>query len=154
LKFRHQKQLTAAERSEILLLWNREYPAKLNYASLADFDRYLDALPGQSHILMIDEEGQICGWYFDFERDGERWFAIIIDSALQGKGLGTQMLDLAKANASELNGWVADHENDLKSNGEPYRSPLAFYLKNGFQQLPGIRLELDKLSAVKIRWRK
>ena len=39
----------------------------------------------------------------------------------------------------------------LKS-GKPYRSPLDFYIKNGFKVLPEIRLELPSISAVKIKW--
>ncbi|MFT4741942.1 MAG: hypothetical protein ACI9L9_002739, partial [Marivirga sp.] len=52
------------------------------------------------------------------------------------------------------NGWVIDHSNERKSNGRLYISPLNFYLKNGFKKLSRNRLELDKISAVKIKWEK
>ena len=145
-------ELSKVWKAEILELWNKEYPEKLIYKSLLDFENYLEILTNQSHILMIDENQNIKGWYFDFIRDGEKWFAILLDSKIQGQGFGTQLLNLAKEGASELNAWVIDHDNDLKQNGEFYKSPLPFYLKNGFEKLSGIRLELDKLSAVKIRW--
>ncbi len=64
------------------------------------------------------------------------------------------MLELAKRKENELNGWVIDHNIDRKINGEFYVSPLDFYLKNGFVKLPHKRLELDKISAVSIKWTK
>ena len=92
-------------------------------------------------------------WAVIFERDSEKWFAIIVDSELHQIGLGSKILNRLKTFSSELNGWVIDHENDNKANGEPYRSPLAFYLKNEFTLIPENRLELDFISAVKINWR-
>ena len=135
-------------------LWNDEFPEKLNYQTLADFESYLSNLEDQFHILMLDNNQNIKGWYFDFIRDAERWFAIILNTEMSGKGYGTQLLNLAKEKEPVLNGWVIDHENDKKRNGETYTSPLNFYLKNGFELLPNNRLELEKLSAVKIRWEK
>jgi hypothetical protein len=61
------------------------------------------------------------------------------------------MLEIVKRKEIELNGWVIDHSKDKKKNGELYHSPLNFYLKNGFIELTK-RLELDKISAVKIKW--
>ncbi len=87
-------------------------------------------------------------------REGEKWFAIIVDSDFHGQGLGTELLNRAKAKESELNGWVIDQDNDVKQNGDSYLSPLGFYLNNGFEQLKDKRLELQHLSAVLIRWDK
>ena len=134
-------------------LWNDEFPEKLNYQTLADFESYLSNLEDQFHILILDNNQNIKGWYFDFIRDDERWFAILLDAEISGKGYGTQLLNLAKEKEPVLNGWVIDHPNNKKRNGEAYRSPLNFYLKNGFKLLPENRLELEKLSAVKIRWK-
>lgn len=139
-------------KSQILELWNNEYPEKLNYKSVADFDVYLKNLTEQSHIVLVDENKNVKGWYFDFMRQDKKWFAIIIDSAQQGKGFGTKLLHLAKNKETELNGWVIDRKEGKKRNGEAYTSPLAFYLKNGFQVIPEIRLELETLSAIKIQW--
>lgn len=77
-----------------------------------------------------------------------------MDSKIHGQGLGTKILKQVKENEIELNGWVIDHNRDKKSNGEFYKSPLNFYLKNGFKKLSRNRLELYKISAVKIKWRK
>lgn len=62
------------------------------------------------------------------------------------------MLDKIKNNEKALNGWVIDHNNDKKKNGQHYISPLKFYEKCDFRVLSDIRLELDKISAVKIKW--
>jgi len=152
VKFIKTTTLSKSSKTEILELWNNEFPEKLNFQTLADFDDYLADLNDQSHILMVDDHEHIQGWYFDFIRDNERWFAIILNSKMSGKGFGTQLLNLAKEKEPVLNGWVADHNNDKKRNGETYTSPLPFYLKNGFELLAESRLELEKISAVKIRW--
>lgn len=153
MEFIKLSNLSSIHKEEILKLWNNEYPSKLNYQSLTDFEVYLKNLKQKSHILMVDERKNIRGWYFDFIRDQEKWFAIILDSKLQNKGFGTIIINLAKKKEKELNGWVIDHEDDKKNNGETYKSPLAFYLKNGFVKLEDTRLELENISAVKIKWK-
>ena len=154
MKFINLTALSKSDKKEILGLWNNEYPAKMNYQTMEDFDNYLESLTEQSHILMINDNRSIKGWYFDFTRENEKWFAIILDSRIQGKGFGTMILNLAKETESELNGLVIDKINNRKKNGEFYKSPLDFYLKNGFEKLVKNRLELEKLSAVKIKWTK
>ena len=59
---------------------------------------------------------------------------------------------MAKEKENSLNAWVIDHNRDLKANGDAYRSPLEFYLKNGFKLLSDIRLELTNISAVQVNW--
>ena len=147
-------ELSKTDKEEILDLWNNEYPEKLNYQTISEFENYLENLTEQSHILMRSENQSIKGWYFDFIRENEKWFAIILDSKFHRKGFGTKILNLAKEKESELNGWVSDKGNDKKKNGELYKSPLNFYLKNGFEKIAKNRLELEKLSAVKIKWKK
>ena len=154
MQFIKTSKLSKSQKQEICDLWNNEYPEKLNYRNLADFENYLKILSKQSHIIMVDKDQNIKGWYFDFIRENEKWFAIILDSKFQGKGLGIKMLNLAKEKESELTGWVIDHSNDKKQNGEIYESPLSFYLKNGFELLIKNRLEHEKISAVKIKWKK
>lgn len=154
MEFIKRSSLSVSEKLEVFELWNNEYPEKLSYKEKGEFDTYLKALTEQSHILLVDINKKIKGWYFDFKRENEKWFAIILDSEIQGKGLGTKILELAKEKENELNGWVIDHNRDKKRNGELYNSPLNFYLKNGFEKLVINRLELKNISAVKIKWRK
>lgn len=139
-------------KNKLFDLWNNEYPEKLSYNNLAEFDIYLQNLPNLTHFLLTMNGELILGWAFTFDRDNERWFAIILSEEIHGKGLGRRMLDELKQVEQVLNGWVIDHDNDKKKNGRQYTSPLKFYEKCGFGILSGIRLELDKISAVKIRW--
>ena len=82
----------------------------------------------------------------------KKWFAIILSEKIKGKGFGRKMLDVLKQNETVLNGWVIEHNNDQKIIGKYYLSPLQFYGKCGFEILTTERLELDKISAVKIKW--
>lgn len=146
------QELTPGQKEEIYSLWNEEYPEKLAYRSPEGFDDYLHGVHQKFHLLLLDDYQQIAGWFFLFERAGEHWFAMILSGRIQGKGYGTQLLDLAKSKKGQLNGWVTDHNDDYKLNGDVYRSPVDFYLKNGFQLLPEERFESAKLSAVKMVW--
>lgn len=145
---------TPSQKHQLLNLWNQVYPAQLAYESLDDLDAYLNGLENVHHELVTDEAGAITGWYFDFERDGAKWFAILLHDSIQGQGVGTRLLREAMQREPELNGWVVDHNNDHKLNGEPYLSPLNFYLRAGFEVRSENRLELEQISAVQIRWRK
>lgn len=146
--------LTAGQKEAIYMLWNSEYPAQLQYTRMAELDNYLNNLQDPSHYFATDDEYKVAGWAFVFKREGEMWFAIIVASTWQGKGVGTRLLNELKQDNPVLNGWVTDHERYTKYNGTPYPSPLPFYLKNDFTICSDIRLEVEKLSAVKIYWAK
>ena len=124
----------------------------LNYSNFSEFENYLQGLKDQFHLLVI-LDGQIKGWYFDFLREDERWFGLILHSDLQGKGVGTQILSRAKTQRSELHGWIIPIGKYLKSNGQPYKSPQEFYSKNGFDVLLSLKLQSEKISAIKIKWK-
>ncbi len=146
-------QLNEVHKRAIYTLWNNEYPEKIAFNNQQEIDEYLQNLIDPKHLFTINENGEIKGWAVIFERDYEKWFAIIIDGNYHNKGLGKKLLDRLKIYSDELNGWVIDHENDVKTNGEIYSSPLDFYLKNNFDKISETRLELDKISAVKIKWK-
>jgi GNAT superfamily N-acetyltransferase len=152
MKVIQSKELSPDEKLIIMGIWNKEYPVNLNHESLSEFESYLLNLKGRNHRILLDSEDKVKGWCFDFRRDNERWFAMILDSGIQGKGHGTDLLNELKKQNEVLNGWVIDHNNDLKANGDSYLSPLEFYLKNGFEVISNTRLELDEISAVKIKW--
>lgn len=149
-----QTELNTVHKEQILHLWNSEYPEKLVYKSIKDFEKYLNNLSKQTHYLLINDKEEIEGWATTFIREGEKWFAIIISEKLQGKGIGTQMLNNLKQDSKILNGWVIDHHLDRKLNGAFYKSPLEFYQKNDFMVISETRLELEIMSAVKIKWTK
>jgi len=144
--------LTLEDKCSLFKLWNAEYPERIGYKDLFEFENYLNELAEVKHFLLVNDWNQISGWAFAFVREDEDWFGIIIDSKMQGKKFGTLLLDEVKKNRSVLNGWATDHQNDVKRNKEPYWSPLGFYTKCGFVVNQNIRIENDKISAVKIRW--
>jgi len=150
MNFVRSSVLTAEQKLAASLLWNQEYPHQVMMENLTDFDNYLGQLTDTEHFLYMSDE--LLGWAFKFMRDGERWFTIILDSSIHHQGIGTLLMEQLKANERELNGWVIDHDHYKKTDAEPYRSPLQFYLKNGFTVLEGIRLKTIKLQGVKIRW--
>lgn len=145
-------ELNEQAKQQVLDLWNNEYSEKISYNSLIEFDHYLQNLNNLRHFLLTIDIGIISGWAVTFDRDNEKWFAIILSEKVQGKGLGRKMLDELKQVEPILNGWVIDHNNDKKKNGLTYVSPLKFYEKCGFEIQSDNRLELDKISAVKIKW--
>lgn len=152
MKILVQKSLSAKQAEAAFRLWNNEYPEKLRYDKIEDFDEYLNKLDAKTHFLLIDEQEIIVGWSATFWRDSERWFAIILNSDIHGKSHGTSMLNEIKRHENQLAGWVIDKEVMLRANGTKYKSPLQFYIKNGFSVLSEHRIESEKISAVKIRW--
>ena len=152
MDFTKTKDLDLKEKKQIFDLWNKEYPRNLEYENFQQFEDYLKELKDQNHILVLDKNERIIGWYFDFIREDERWFAAILKSEFHGHKIGTALIELAKKDRSRLNGWVITSNEYLKSNGTAYRSPLGFYLKNGFIIHEEMRLETDKISAIKISW--
>jgi len=146
------ENLSEDQKQHIVRLWNAEYPARLRHSGTNSLDEYLSKLGNPEHYLLTDEQENIKGWLACFLRDGEKWFAMIVDSSEQKKGYGSRLLDEVKKHEPEINGWAMDREKDLKADGETYRSPIGFYLKNGFRILSEVRLETETMSAVKIKW--
>ena len=150
MKIQYTRSLNTKQKEGIIDLWNKEYPARLQHKDIAGLDEYLKGLENASHYFMIDPDGDIKGWAGAFDREGERWFAIIVASTESGKGYGSMLMDALKRDNTKLSGWVIDSDNYTKSNGQPYASPLKFYLKNGFEVSEAQRLETDLISAAKI----
>jgi GNAT superfamily N-acetyltransferase len=149
MEIRQASGLTAEERETVRAIWNNEYPENLQLETPEDFERYLGNLSEKTHYLVKDGD-VLLGWGLTFLREDERWFAMILDRSIHGKGIGSAVLDRMKAQHSTLYGWVIDHGNDRKTDGEPYASPLEFYKKNGFSVEADVRLELPTISAVRV----
>jgi GNAT superfamily N-acetyltransferase len=149
--FQDATMLTKADLIAVMNLWNNEYPASLSYTKTADFEDYTKTLLFPNHTL-IKSDNHLVGWATKFDRETERWFVIILSKIVQGKGLGSKVMNKLKRNEQRLNGWVIDHDLGIKIDGAPYRSPLGFYLKNGFIPAFDQRLEFPNLSAVKVTW--
>jgi GNAT superfamily N-acetyltransferase len=92
----------------------------------------------------------IVAWAVVFEKDAEERFSLIVKKGFQRSGLGSRLLRLMLNDREYLEAWVIDHNNDVLSSNEKYISPLPFYLKNGFNIIPGVRIDNELISAVKI----
>ncbi len=142
------KILTGQQEEQIDKLWNQEYPIKLANR----FRLLLDGAQDYNHYIIEDAKKNIIGWAVDFVKENETRFSIIVASESKGKGLGSLLIEKLKEENKEFYGWVIDHDRDIKQNGEPYLTPIPFYIKNGFKILSEIRIESEMISAVKIKW--
>lgn len=151
MKLEKKDLLSLEEKIQLHQLWNTEYPEQLKHESLDELDLYLKSLSSVKHYLLIDD-AIIKAWAFSFIRDNAIWFAIIVSHETQRMNKGLLLLNLLKKENNNLNGWVVDHNNYKKENGQVYISPILFYKKMDFTINTETRLENEKLSAVKIRW--
>ena len=140
------KKLTENQEKQIDELWNKVYPVNLNNR----FKLLLDGINDYQHYLLLSEADEVIGWAVIFLRKEENWFSIIISPAHQNKGYGSMLINRLKQDCNTLCGWVIDHNNDILEGGAQYLSPMAFYLKAGFEILTK-RVETGIISAVKIR---
>ena len=154
MKINKSEILNLEQKQTIFKLWNSEYPDKIVYSELSDFEDYLNGLSNQKHYLLLNDENEILGWALTFTRNEGNWFAIILDSKIQRKGFGTILLNELKNDNVIVNGWAVDHHSEVKRNREKYVSPIDFYIKNGFLADQDVRIENDKISVVKITWKK
>jgi hypothetical protein len=143
--------LSEIQKEQIVTIWNKAYPSSLKYDNVEAFEEYLSKLTNTKHYL-VEEDWQVIAWLSTFVRENEKWFAIIVEASYQKKGMGLHLLKQAQNDEEELNGWIIDSSFLKKSDGTPYISPMEFYLKNEFVVLSSIRLENEKISAVKIKW--
>ncbi len=141
------KQLTESQFRQIEQLWNTEYPIKLK----GRFALLLKGVTGFTHYLIEDNKNVIIAWAVEFRQYNEIRFSVIVTEKEQGKGIGTLLINELKQDLGEFYGWVIDHNNDKKENGESYKSPLDFYIKHGFKVLKDKRIETPILRAVKIK---
>jgi GNAT superfamily N-acetyltransferase len=150
MKIANNKILTPLQSSQINQLWNDEYPIKLK-------DRFpilLDGVENFNHYIIGDAKQNVIAWAVDFEKENEIRFSIIVHSHHNGKGLGSILVEKIKSENELFYGWVIDHNDDLKTNGEYYQTPMPFYLKHGFEILHDARIESEMIRAVKIKWSK
>lgn len=144
------KTLTPSQSEQIDRAWNDEYPVKLNNR----FGLLFSDAKSHMHYIIEDEKQEIIAWGVMFEKDEERRFSILVLTKYKGQGLGKRLIDSFKKDYPIFYGWVIDHDNDLKSNGERYISPLPFYIKLGFKLLSDQRIYTEMISAVKVMFEK
>ncbi|MFM1947382.1 MAG: hypothetical protein RL207_1665 [Bacteroidota bacterium] len=146
----HQTEFLSTQQfSEIAALWNAEYPIQLK-------DRLALLLEGNTktiHFYLLDEFEQIIAWSVLFEKEQDLRFSIIVSRKHQKQGLGSVLLNEMKNKGMDFSGWVIDHDLDLLSDGSNYKSPLRFYLKNGFILDESFRLNTEMIQAVLVRYK-
>jgi GNAT superfamily N-acetyltransferase len=144
--------LTSAQRSALIRLWNDEYPVQIALQGEEGLENYLRSIQNATHYF-AEKNGEIVGWACAFDRDNERWFAIIVDSSAHRSGVGSNLLGCLQETNTALVGWAVDKVGYTRANGAHYSSPLLFYVHHGFHVLDE-RLEIPALSAVKISWQR
>ena len=150
--FEKTEKLSPSLQLKLLHVWNSEYPEVLKHNSNS-FEQYLKSLVNLQHTVVTDDDHNFCAWYFEFDRNDERQFGIIVHHNQQNKGIGKALLQNAKMTNRKLSAWVVDTNDYYKSDGSAYISPISFYLKNGFSVEP-TRWDSDKIKTVKISWHK
>lgn len=145
-------QLNTSQKEQLCDLWNREYPVNIRHQRLAGFEAYLAGLQDPCHRLLLAEDGSVCAWLVDFQREGNRWFAMLVAGEYQGMGLGTSLLRKAMEAQNQLQGWVVAGTDYLRQDGSPYHPPLGFYRKMGFSIHHDQVLETDTLETIMVRW--
>lgn len=148
MRINKTKILTNKQKEQINALWNDEYPAKLKDR----FSILLDGADWYNHYIIEDLNTNVIAWAVDFEKEKQVRFSIIVSSIHKGKGLGGMLIEKLKAENQEFYGWVIDHNDDLKLNGEQYKTPMPFYLKHSFEILNDKRIDTEMISAVLIKW--
>ena len=150
MEFKEVNKLSPLFKEQVRLLWNREYPYVIAQKSNKDFNEYLESLKNKNHLLVL-EKNRVLGWCCDFIREGECWFAMILDTEIQGKGIGKRLIEKLKKRHNKLNGWVVIEESYVKENEQPYKPPIGFYKKLGFTVFEKEKLDSSILNAVKIQ---
>lgn len=145
-------ELNKIQKAGILKIWNDEYPDFLVYKDVSEFEDYLNKLDNSEHHIIVIN-GEIVGWVVKFDRKGQKWFVIMVNSIEHTKGIGTKLINLLKENSTELNGWVIDKDTYNKANGERYKSPIRFYEKVGFE-ITAENFENEKFTAIRVKWAK
>lgn len=135
-------------------LWNREYPKLLGHKDRFSFRLFLSQLEDVQHRLVEDENKVVVAWHFQFTRDLENWFGLIIDRKHQKSGIGSELIRASKMKNLELNGWVIEESIYEKEDGSIYNSPLDFYLKNEYKQIGHDIFKSNNVKVIKIRWQK
>lgn len=154
ISIKERAVLTDAEKIRVAALWSAEYPAEMAFSTVREFDAFLGTIQNHRHFIATTSDDEIAGWLVSFDRDGERWFSIIVDADFHGRRIGFGLLDAAFSRDRELNGWVVPIDGFPKRDGAAYRSPLGFYLKYGFHVVAGEKFAKYEIETVKIRMTK
>lgn len=152
MKIYTSNQLSPEEKTDVFAIWNSAYPAQIAYTRMEDFENYLSSCPNPVHWL-VKESSHVVGWLCTFDRNGERWFALIVHPDHQKKNIGKRLLLHMQGIEKSVRGWMIAHDEYVRVDGELYLSPKGFYQRFGFK-ITDEKMETQVLSTVKIVWDK
>ena len=95
LQFHPVELVSLEEKCQIMELSNHEYPSRLAYNKVENFDTYINGLVNPKHIL-VRFNNEIVGWATKFLRDQEKWFVIILSSSIHGQYIGSRLMEQIK----------------------------------------------------------
>lgn len=150
MKIQKSENLNSSEKIDIFNIWNSAYPSQIVYKGMEDFEKYLSSRKNPMHLL-LKNNSHVIGWLCIFDRNSERWFAMIVDPNYQRQGIGKMLMQQMQQMENTVNGWIVMHDKYAKIDGTPYLSPRSFYQSHNFI-ITDEKLETDMLSTVKIRW--
>lgn len=154
MRIQESRILSADQKNQIIDLWNNAFPSTIGLGGMDAFEQYLSRLKDHHHLMLTNDNGSVLGWFFDFIRDQERWFIVMINPDLHGQGWGRRLMQMGMRKNEKLNGWVVNTADYETKDGEPYPPPVEFYKKLGFEILPDVKLELPQINTIKITWQK
>jgi len=143
-------KLSASEKMDIFHIWNTVYPAQITHNTIADLDKYLATIGNTTHTLAKINERTV-GWLSTFDRNNDRWFAIIVDPGHQRRSIGTRLMHELQTTEQKVYGWIVLEDNYIKRDGSVYLSPKEFYKKFDFV-ITDEFFASDALTTTKIYW--
>lgn len=66
MNFIKTEKLSNEQKIEIFQIWNNEYPEKLAFQKVENFDEYLNKLENPVHYIIQNNKNKIIGWAIDF----------------------------------------------------------------------------------------
>ncbi len=139
------------EMHEIFEIWQEGFPKNVVFDSLSDFQAFVGRLVAPTFLLTYDS-GAVAAFLIYFTRDDNTWFIMAVSQAQQRRGLGRLLIQKAQLLNLSLYGWVVATGGYSLLNNEPYISPLAFYIKQGFRGNFDEKLAAKGLATVRIEW--
>ena len=150
MKVYKKPDLARNEFSTIYGIWNSVYPSQAAFSNESGFEEYLGKAGNPTHYCAFFDNALV-GWLMTFDREDKRWFTVLVTPESQGLGVGRELLKKVKKDELEINGWILEEDHYVTSSGNSYKSPRAFYLKNGFE-ITRESSESRGMNFTKIYW--
>lgn len=129
---------------------NPKFTRDIKYETFKNFLKKSDDLK----IITATSEEKLLGWLMvSFaDRLGIYHFNMVVHRDFQRTGIGGKLLINAKLHYKELYGVVVPVNRYKRRDGTQYRSPLDFYLKNGFTTTGKKFVEYRDVTMLEIKW--